>query len=79
LHHEEILVGAHRLLPRPKVLYSTASPAAAASARLPAPAWWNDSNTVSPATVRGIEEALVLILGIHTAHERGEPPARRPS
>ena len=35
--------------------------------------------TVRPAKMREIEDALVLILGIHTAQERDEPTARQPS
>jgi mRNA interferase MazF len=35
--------------------------------------------TITPGTMREIEDALALILGIHTAQDRGEPTARRPS
>ena len=35
--------------------------------------------TITPGTMREIENALALILGIHTAQDRGEPTARRSS
>ena len=35
--------------------------------------------TITPGTMREIEDALALILGIHTAQDRGKPTARPPS
>lgn len=35
--------------------------------------------TIKPGTMREIEDALALILGIYTAQDRGEPTARLPS
>lgn len=34
--------------------------------------------TIRPGTMREIEDALTLILGIYTAQDRGEPTSRRP-